>query len=80
MLLCVPQVLLAPLLSMLLAQAEGKEFGGEGNSMLGWRKALGLKGLEGGEAGATGGLKEGRLAGYLTADEGESILKSNQVV
>lgn len=30
--LCVPQVPLALFLSMLLAQAEGKEFGGEGNS------------------------------------------------
>ena len=57
-----PQVLLALFLSMLLAQAEGKEFAGEGNSKLGRGKALGLKGLKVGEAGATGGLKEGRLS------------------
>lgn len=56
MLLCIPQVLLALLLSMLTAQGEGKEFGGEGNSKLGWGKALSPKGPKVGEAGATGRL------------------------
>lgn len=62
MLLCMPQVLLALVLSLLLAQAEGKEFGGEGNNKLGWGKALGLNGLKVGEAEATGGLEEGWLS------------------
>lgn len=54
--LCIPQVLLALVLSMLTAWGEGKEFGGEGNSKLGCGKALSLKGLCSGEAGAAGGL------------------------
>lgn len=56
MALCVPQVLLALFLSMLTEQGEGKEFGGEGNSKLGWGKALSPKGLKVGEARATGRL------------------------
>lgn len=54
--LCIPQVLLALFLSVLIAQGEGKEFGGEGNSKLGWGKSLSLKGLKVREAGATGRL------------------------
>lgn len=54
--LCIPQVLLALFLSMLTAPGEGKKFGGEGKSKLEWGKALSLKGLRAGEAGAAGGL------------------------